>query len=933
MSRNFIYLGVVVLLAALAGYLFMTKPARRGLDVQGGLRLTLRAEIEKLSPEERKLWSPERMRTIIDILDRRIDSLGVIEPTIYQKGETEIVIELPGFTDERDALDLLQTTARLEFRYLKDVRTRKQPLGRYELIVEQVGGEDVVKFRDLTSADAKLIEPGMPEYQKIIQSSPLIVTGDDLERAEVVDQSFDPKVRLFFNSEGTEKFARATSLYLREHIAILLDNKIISAPEVQAANIRDPVIEGRFTLKQAARLRDLLNAGALPVSLSVESINRVEAILGAQAWDRIIQAGIIGFALVAVFMVFYYLLPGFLSALALGLYVLFALATFKAAGVTFSLPAIAGFILSIGMAIDANILIFERLKEELRLGKTLLAALDAAFKRAFPAIFDSNLSTIIICLILYYFGTGPVQGFATTLGIGVTMSFFTAIFCTRTMLYTLVGVGVHPSERLFGLRRQLGQEVGEQLGAAKDRFDFVNKRGLYYAISGAAILIGLVFWVGLGGLKPGIDFAGGSELVLQKRVPRASSPAPATPPANPQGNQATNPQGNQPAAAQPANPQGDQTANPQGNQPAAAQPANPQGNQPAAEPNRPTAAAQPNAGQNNPSPAELPKPPAQAQRPAAPAVPVSALPPIEANLAQVLGLLRGAGFEKVGALFAEGNRQLIVHVADANIDSQKKIVDALKPLGELEVVSFASVSPRVRAETVQRAITAVLVALVAILLYIALRFSIEGGWSGFKFGIAATIALAHDVLVMVGGAAILGYLLGWEINALFITALLTLVGFSINDTIVVYDRVRENLRQRARGETFATIVNRSLNQTLARSINTSLTLLLVLIALVIWGAVTQDLRFFYVAMLIGVVAGTYSSIFVASQIMVSWQDAREKLHQRQVEAARATAIPTKSGQPTSSATPTESATPPATASSAPRKKHHAPHVGKRKRRY
>jgi preprotein translocase subunit SecD len=898
LNKQFIYLGIVVLLAALAGYLFATQPIRRGLDVQGGLRMTLRAEIEKLSPEERKLWTPERMRLVIEILSRRIDILGVIEPTIYQKGDTEIVIELPGFTNEQEARDLLQTTARLEFRYLKDVRTEKQPTGRYEIIIDKQGDDEVVKFRDLTSPDGKVIEPGTPEYQKIIESSPLIVTGDELERAEVVSQTFSPEVLLIFNRKGQDKFARASSLYLKEHIAILLDNKIISAPVIRSPNLREPVIQGNFTLREATRLRDLLNAGALPVSLSLESINRVEAILGAQAWERIIQAGIIGFIAVAAFMVLYYLLPGVISVIALGLYVLFATAIFKSLGVTFSLPAIAGLILSIGMAIDANILIFERLKEELRLGKTLLAGLDAAFQRAFPAIFDSNLSTIIICLILYYFGTGPVQGFATTLGTGVAISFFTAIFCTRTMLYTLIGLGVHPSERLFGLRRQLGQEVGEQLGAAKDRFDFVNRRGLYYAVSGVAILIGLIFWFGLGGLKPGIDFAGGSELVLQRPVAGAAQPKSEQPPA----------QGEQAQQQPPAATQGNQTQQPpaQGEQAQQQPPA--QGGQARQQP--------PAATQGN-----------QQQQP----TPPTALPePINANLAQVLSLLRQAGFEKVGALFAEGNRQLIVHVADADADSQQKIVDALKPLGELQVVSFASISPRVRAETVQRAITAVVVALLAILLYIAIRFSIEGGWSGFKFGIAATIALAHDVLIMVGGAAILGYLLGWETNALFITALLTLVGFSINDTIVVYDRVRENLRHRARGETFATVVNRSLNQTLARSINTSLTLLLVLVALVIWGAVTQDLRFFYVAMLIGVIAGTYSSIFIASQIMVGWQNAREKLHQRQAEAAKATALtPTKpSGAPTSTATPTAS-----NADNAPRKKHHAQHVGKRKRRY
>jgi protein-export membrane protein SecD len=274
LNKHFIYLGIVVLLAGLAGYLFATQPIRRGLDVQGGLRMTLRAEIEKLSPEEQKLWTPERMRLVIDILSRRIDSLGVLEPTIYQKGDTEIVIELPGFTDEQEARDLLQTTARLEFRYLKDVRTDKQPAGRYRILEEQ-NTDDVVRFVDLTSPDGKVIEPGMPEYQKIIESSPLIVTGDELERAEVVSQAVSPEVRLIFNREGQDKFARASSLYLREHIAIVLDNKIISAPVIRSPNLRDPVIEGKFTLREATRLRDLLNAGALPVSLSLESINRV----------------------------------------------------------------------------------------------------------------------------------------------------------------------------------------------------------------------------------------------------------------------------------------------------------------------------------------------------------------------------------------------------------------------------------------------------------------------------------------------------------------------------------------------------------------------------------------------------------------------------------------------------------------------------------
>ncbi len=828
MQRHFIYLGIIIVLAGLAGWGVAKLKTRQGLDVKGGIRMTLRAEVEKLPPEEQRRWDQSRLNLVADILQKRIDTLGVVEPGIFKRGDREIVIELPGFTNQQEALDLLSVTARLEFRYLKDVRTEKNPTGRYELAIEKdERGEEIVRFRDLgnTKEPGKLIKEGTPEYLQIIQSSPLIITGDDLRDAEVVRQTFNPEVALYLKPEAEEKFARATSLYLKEHIAIVLDNRIISAPVVESANLRNPVIRGNFTLKEATRLRDLLRAGALPVSLRVETINRVEPILGARAWDRILQAGLVGTILVALFMVIYYLLPGVLSVIALGLYILFSIAVFKSVGVTFSLPAIAGFILSIGMAVDANILIFERVKEELRIGKTLMAAIDAGFKRAFPAIFDSNLSTIITCIILYNYGTGPVQGFATTLAIGVIISFFTAITCTRTLLYSLVGMGVHPDPKLFGLYRQIGVTIGEGLERVSDRFDFVGRRRLFYALSGSLIAIGLVFWLGLGGLKPGIDFAGGSELVVESSQP------------------------------------------------------------------------------------------------------------IRASLNEVNALLRKAGFSKAGAQFAEGNRQLIVHVADTSDKDKPRILAALQPLGELKEVSFASISPRIRAEIVQRAYTAVILSLIAILLYITLRFSIEGGWSGFKFGIAAMLALAHDVLIVVGSSALLGYLLGWEVNALFLTALLTLIGFSVHDTIVVYDRIRENLRHRLRGESLATIVNRSLNQTLARSINTSLTLVLVLIALMVWGAVTHDLRHFYVAMTIGAIVGTYSSIYIASQMIVDWEAFRARTQERQQSALRATATGARSAS-TPAPTPASTEQPVATgAPTAKPKKPHRPNKPKRKRRY
>lgn len=800
MSRHFGFLGIIVVLAALAAWGVFRLPTRQGLDVKGGIRMTLRAKLESLTPQERQRWSLERMKVVSDIIQKRIDALGVIEPTVQIKGVEELVVELPGFTDREEALELLKTTARLEFRWLKDVNCEAEKGRRYDLVIEKdEKGEEIVYFRDLSDPKQPLIkdmieEKGQkkpnPAYLKIIEDSPLIITGDDLESAEVVPVQLAAEIRLNLKPEAQDKFAEATSRYLKQNIAIVLDNRVISAPVVQAPGLREPVITGNFSLKEATRLRDLLNAGALPVALEHEQITLVEPVLGSQAWDKIFLAGKIGTLLVVLFMIGYYLLPGSLAVLALGLYILFSVAIFKSLNVTFSLPAIAGFILSIGMAVDANILIFERVKEELRAGKTLLAAIDAGFKRAFTAIFDSNMCTIATAFILFYFGTGPVKGFATTLALGVAVSFFTAITCTRTLLYALVGLGVHPHPRWFGLMRQWVAGVSEQqmTEAAHAGIDFVGKRKYYYGLSLLLIVSGLIAWLAAGGIKPGIDFAGGTELILRSDTP------------------------------------------------------------------------------------------------------------IQADASQVVLLLTRAGFKRSGVQFAEGRGQLIVHAADTSTKDEARLLEALKPLGKLEVISFAEITPRMRREIVENAIRAVFVSVIFILLYISIRFTIEGGWSGFKFGTCATIALFHDVLVVIGTAAIFGYLLGWQVNSLFVTALLTIIGFSVHDTIVVFDRLRENLRFKARGELFEGIVNKSILQTLARSINTSLTVVLVLIALLVWGSVSHDLRHFYVAMLVGIISGTYSSIFNASPLVVDWERLRLRLQERQAEALRVrTGRPSGSG--------------------------------------
>lgn len=494
------------------------------------------------------------------------------------------------------------------------------------------------------------------------------------------------------------------------------------------------------------RLRD-----ALPVPLEIIQIAKVGATLGKESVRQSLWAGVVGLGLVLLFMVGYYLLPGVLASVALGLYTLYSLAAYKALGVVFTVPGIAGFILSIGMAVDANILIFERMKEELRSGKTLKAAIDDGFKRAFTAIFDSNVCTIITSIILFSLGTGAVKGFALMLMIGVAISMFTAITVTRTMLWTLVSMGIGNDPRLFGLGRQWTVH-----------YDIVGKKNLWFAISGTFIAIGVIAWA-IGGLKLGVDFAGGSELQLHF--------------------------------------------------------------------DRPVTARQ-----------------------------------VQSALAQ-------AGFRDAKAIVGEGNL-VFIRTREISADEKESMKRALASLGTPQEQSFTQVGGIVSKEQTRNALIAIILSEALILLYLAVRFAIGGIREGFKFGVAAVIALVHDVLVLVGTFSIMGKLRGWEVDALFVTAMLTLIGFSVHDTIVVFDRIRENLRNRTRGETFHDIANKSILQTFARSINTSLTVILTLVALLVLGS--PVVRLFTIALLVGIITGTYSSIFNAAPIVTWWEEVAER---------------------------------------------------------
>ncbi len=407
------FLGIVILtaLAAMAVWphdvwFFKNVRIHPGLDLQGGTQLVYSLDLSTVDPKDRG----DSIEGVRKVLEQRINALGVSEPVIQSShvGETEsVIVELPGVKDVEQAKSLIGETARLEFwKPAGDGETGTNPL--------------------------------LPGFV------PSDLTGADLKRASVSFQNAgtkqariatDPQVDLTFNDSGRDKFKALTEQFLGKQIAIVLDDQPISAPTVQSV-ITDgsAVISGQFTLQQAKQLAIELNAGALPVPIHLEEERTIGATLGTSSVEESLFAGMIGLLLVGIFMVLYYRLPGFLATVALAIYALLSLAIFELIPVTLTLAGLAGFILSIGMAVDANILIFERMKEELAAGKPLNLAIDQGFKRAWSSIFDSNMSSLITAAILYYTATGLVRGFAVTLAIGIAVSMFTAITVTRTFL-------------------------------------------------------------------------------------------------------------------------------------------------------------------------------------------------------------------------------------------------------------------------------------------------------------------------------------------------------------------------------------------------------------------------------------------------------------------------------------------------------------------
>jgi protein-export membrane protein SecD len=424
-QRDLGWLLAIIVLVGISVWLGLNPnyPIQPGLDLQGGLQVLLAADVPEETVIER-----EQIDTARQIISQRVNALGVAEPLIQIDGDRRIIIELPGIENPEQAIELIQGTALLEF---IDTGTQSLPEGTCVRTSMNTG-----------PSPCELNEVGQTISQP--QTYETVLTGAGLESATVQSDTFNNYLVAFdLESEASEIFEQFTATHQGQFLTIVLDKQVISSPRIEST-IRDAgSITGNFTLEEAQNLALQLQFGSLPIPLRIESTRQIGATLGAESIEASVEAGAIGVSIVLLFMLVYYRLPGGLADLALIVYALLNFAIFKWLGVTLTLPAITGFLLSTGMAVDANILVFERIKEEIRRGLNLTEAVEIGFNRAWTSIRDSNVATLVICFILWSFGrnfgASIVQGFAVTLAIGVMISMFTAVIVTRTFVRLVIG--------------------------------------------------------------------------------------------------------------------------------------------------------------------------------------------------------------------------------------------------------------------------------------------------------------------------------------------------------------------------------------------------------------------------------------------------------------------------------------------------------------
>ena len=703
------------------------KDVKLGLDLQGGFEVLY--EVQPL--KEGQVIDEKVVSDTADALNSRVNVLGVSEPNIQIESNNRIRVQLAGVENQQQARDLLSTQANLTFRDADDnlmldgddlkAGGAKPSFNQFNEPIVTLELKDASKFGQITTEISRKPAP----------SNVLVIWLD-----------FEEGVDSFYGELAKE------------------EPKFISAPTVkQPIHSSGVEISGSFTPAETKQLAGILNAGALPVQLEEVYSTSVGAQFGEQALDKTITAGIVGVSLIFIFMLLYYRLPGLIAVITLSIYIYLILVAFTAINGVLTLPGIAALMLGVGMAVDANILTYERVREELRVGKSIRSAFQSGAKSSFTAILDANITTLLAAVVLFQFGTSSVKGFATMLIISIIVSFLTAVWGSRLFLGLLVNSGILDNKPgLFGVPKSKIHHIDEgidtlDLTTKFDRFDFVHARKRFYTLSVILLTAGIIM-LAVFKLNLGIDFSSGTRVEVMSKEP--------------------------------------------------------------------------------------------------------------INVEQFEKDLEVVGHE-VKDIVVSGDKKEI-GVARFNEEFSQDEVNKFKSeLAEIygSEPNVSTVSSQVGKELAKNAMYALLFAAIGIIIYVAFRFE-------WQMGVASVIGLLHDAFFMIEVFSIVRM----EVDITFIAAVLTIVGYSINDTIVTFDRIRENMTRSGKVKTedeLATIVNKSLRQTLGRSVNTILTVIFVVVALIALGA--DSIRPFSVALLIGLLAGTYSSIFISAQI---WFDLKKK---------------------------------------------------------
>lgn len=681
-----------------------------------------------LSEAEQRATDERTLQQALEIIRRRVDEVGTREPTIMRQGEDRILIQVPGIGSADELKSLIGTTAQLTFHAVVSRTSDDSASGDPGSLV-------------LPSAEER-------EVSYILNRTP-VVSGESLVDAQpVFDQNGRPAVSFRFDPSGARAFGDYTAANIGRPFAIVLDGEVISAPVIQShIPGGSGIITGQFTVEESAELAVLLRAGALPAGMTFLEERTIGPELGQDSIEAGQRAAVIGMAAVVIFMIACYGGFGIMATVALALNMGLLLALLSVMGATLTLPGIAGIVLTMGMAVDANVLIFERIREELRQGRPAGRAIEAGFGKALSAIMDSNITGLLTALIMFAIGSGPVRGFAVTLGLGILTSMFTAVYVTRLIIETWMRWRRPQTVTLRGLIR---------LAPDKTVIDFFRFQWLTFGAS-VTMVAGSLMLVATLGLNFGIDFKGGTTI-------RAET----------------------------------------------------------------------------------------AQ---------------EIDLGSYRAALTGAGLGDVSIteVFDPGFGP-DQHVASIRIEAQdgaealssdsvaevEALLQAVDP--EVSFTAVESVGPKVSAELIWLALAAVAAGTAGILVYVWLRFE-------WQFAVGTVAALVHDVVVTLGIFA----LFGLQFDLTIVAALLTILGYSVNDTVVIFDRVRENLAK-YKTMPLRDLMNLSANETLSRTLMTSVTTMIALLALLILGG--DVIRGFVFAMVLGVILGTWSTLYVAKNIVL-----------------------------------------------------------------